>query len=167
MKAMMGMSAVGAALGAVLLLAAAPAMALEVREQATIKAPIEQVWKQIAPFCAIGDWHPAVESCNLRKTGDRQERDIALKGGGAIQERLTGLSAAKHRLRYTLLSGPLPVKNYNSTIRLSAVDARTTRITWSSKFEAKGASDADARKTIAGIYTSGFDGLRKRLESGQ
>ncbi|MBY6266265.1 SRPBCC family protein [Azospirillum sp. 412522] len=161
MKAMLGMTAVG------LLLAAAPAMALEVREQATIKAPIEQVWKQIAPFCAIGDWHPAVESCNLRKTGDRQERDIALKGGGALQERLTGLSAAKHRLRYTLLGGPLPVRNYNSTIRLSAVDARTTRITWSSRFEAKGASDADARKTIAGIYTSGFDGLRKRLESGQ
>lgn len=162
MKAMMGVPAV-----AVLLLAAAPAMALEVREQATIKAPIEQVWKQIGPFCAIGDWHPAVESCNLRKTGKRQERDIALKGGGAIQERLTDLSAAKHRMRYTLLSGPLPVKNYNSTIRLSAVDAHTTRITWSSHFEAKGASDAEARKAIAGIYTSGFDGLRKRLESAQ
>ena len=90
MKAMMGVPAVAA-----LLLAAAPAMALEVREQATIKAPIEQVWKQIGPFCAIGDWHPAVESCNLRKTGKSQERDIALKGGGAIQERLTGLSAAE------------------------------------------------------------------------
>lgn len=162
MKAMMGMSAV-----AVLLLAAAPALALEVREEATIKAPIEQVWKQIAPFCAIGDWHPAVESCNLRKADGKQERDLSLKGGGVIQERLTGLSAAKHQLRYMVLSGPLPVKNYNSTIRLSAVDAHTTRITWSSRFEAKGASDAEARKTIAGIYTSGFDGLRKRLESGQ
>ena len=166
MKAMVGVSAPTAALGAVLL-AAAPAMALEVREQATIKAPIEQVWNQIGPFCAIGDWHPAVESCNLRKTGKSQERDLALKGGGAIQERLIGLSADKHRMRYTLLRGPLPVKNYNSTIRLSAVDAHTTRITWSSKFEAKGASDAEARKAIAGIYTSGFDGLRKRLESGQ
>ncbi|WP_049975900.1 SRPBCC family protein [Azospirillum sp. B506] len=163
MKTMLGMSAMGAAM----LLAASPAMALEVREQATIKAPIEQVWKQIGPFCAISDWHPAVEGCTLRKTGDKQERDIALKGGGAIQERLTGLSAAKHRLRYTLVSGPLPVKNYTSTIRLSAVDARTTRITWSSRFEANGAADADARKAIAGIYTSGFDGLRKRLESGQ
>ncbi|CAO3352494.1 SRPBCC family protein [Azospirillum sp. TSA6c] len=162
MKATLGMSAMGA-----VLLAAAPAMALEVREQATIKAPVEQVWKQIAPFCAISDWHPAVEGCTLRKTGDRQERDIALKGGGAIQERLTGLSAAKHRLRYTLLTGPLPVKNYTSTIRLSAVDAHTTRITWSSRFQASGASDAEARKAIAGIYTSGFDGLRKRLESGQ
>ncbi|PWC89194.1 hypothetical protein TSH100_05505 [Azospirillum sp. TSH100] len=160
---MLGMSA----MGAVLLLAAAPAMALEVREQATIKAPIEQVWKQIGPFCAIGDWHPAVESCTLRKTGNKQERDIALKGGGAIQERLTGLSAAKHRMRYTLLSGPLPVRNYTSTIRLSAVDARTTRIIWSSRFEANGASDTDARKAISGIYTSGFDGLRKRLDSGQ
>lgn len=160
MKTMLGLSAV-------LLLAAAPAMALEVREQATIKAPIEQVWKQIAPFCAIADWHPAVEGCTLRKTGGTQERDLALKGGGAIQERLMAVSAAKHRLRYTLLSGPLPVKNYSSTIRLSAVDARTTHITWSSSFEASGAPDAEARKAIAGIYTSGFEGLRKRLDSTQ
>lgn len=160
MKAMLGISAV-------LLLAAAPALALEVREQATIKAPIERVWNQIAPFCAIADWHPAVEGCTLRKTGGTQERDLALKGGGAIQERLMSVSAAKHRLRYTLLSGPLPVKNYNSTIRLSAVDASTTRITWSSSFEASGAPDAEARKTIAGIYTSGIEGLRKRLDSTQ
>ncbi len=163
MKAMLGVSA----LSAVMVAATAPAMALEVREQATIKAPIEQVWKQIAPFCAIADWHPAVEGCTLRKTGGTQERDLALKGGGAIQERLMAVSAAKHRLRYTLLSGPLPVKNYSSTIRLSAVDARTTRITWSSSFEASGAPDAEARKTIAGIYTSGFEGLRKRLDSPQ
>ncbi|MFP5512762.1 MAG: SRPBCC family protein [Alphaproteobacteria bacterium] len=160
MKAMLGISAA-------LLLAAGPALALEVREQATIKAPIEQVWNQIAPFCAIADWHPAVEGCTLRKTGGMQERDLALKGGGAIQERLMSVSAGKHRLRYTLLSGPLPVKNYSSTIRLSSVDARTTRITWSSSFEASGAPDAEARKTIAGIYTSGFEGLRKRLDSAQ
>lgn len=151
-------------MGAVLL-AAAPAFALEVREQATIKAPVEQVWKQIAPFCAIADWHPAVEGCTLRKSAGRQERDIALKGGGDLQERLMSVSAAKHRLRYTLLSGPLPVKNYDSTIRLSAVDAHTTRITWSSRFEANGASDTEARKAIAGIYTSGFDGLRKWLDT--
>lgn len=163
MKAMLGVSA----LGAVMVAATAPAMALEVREQATIKAPIEQVWKQIAPFCAIADWHPALEGCTLRKTGGMQERDLALKGGGAIQERLMSVSAGKHRLRYTLLGGPLPVKNYSSTIRLSAVDARTTRVIWSSSFEASGASDAEARKTIAGIYTSGFEGLRKRLDSAQ
>ena len=164
MKAISGMAAMGA-----VLLAAAPALALalEVREQATIKAPIEQVWQQIAPFCAIADWHPAVEGCTLRNSAGMQERDIALKGGGDIQERLMSVSAAKHRLRYTLLSGPLPVKNYDSTIRLSAVDAHTTRIIWSSRFEASGASDTEARKAIAGIYTSGFDGLRKRLDTAQ
>ncbi|PWC32310.1 SRPBCC family protein [Azospirillum sp. TSO35-2] len=148
---------------AALCAAAQPALALEVRESATIKAPIAQVWTQIEPFCAIADWHPAIEGCTLRQAGGGQERDIALKGGGSIQERLQSVSAAKHRLRYTLLGGPLPVKNYVSTIRLSAVDARTTRIVWSSRFDANGASDADARKAIAGIYTSGFDGLRQKL----
>ena len=165
MKAITGLSALG--LSAALLSAAAPAMALEVSEQATIKAPIEQVWKQIAPFCAIADWHPAVEGCTLRKTGGTEERDLALKGGGVIQERLMAVDAAKHRLLYTLLSGPLPVKNYSSTIQLSPVEASNTRINWSTSFEANGAPDAEARKTIAGIYTSGFEGLRKRLDSVQ
>ncbi|MCG5243440.1 SRPBCC family protein [Azospirillum doebereinerae] len=146
-----------------LTLAAQPALALDVRESARIAAPIERVWEQVGAFCALGAWHPAVEGCTLRQNGKATERELALKGGGSIEERLQASSPAKHWLRYGLVAGPLPVKDYVSTIRLTAVDANTTRIVWSSHFTAKGASDAQARKTIAGIYTSGFDGLRKSL----
>ncbi|MBP2230247.1 uncharacterized protein YndB with AHSA1/START domain [Azospirillum agricola] len=147
---------------ATLALLAQPALALDVRESARIAAPIGKVWEQVAAFCAIANWHPAVEGCTLRQ-GGAVERELALKGGGAIEERLLASSDQKHRLRYTLLTGPLPVADYVSTIRLSAVDANTTRVVWSSHFKAKGASDAEARKAIAGIYTAGFDGLRKSL----
>lgn len=142
---------------------ALPALALDVKETARLDAPIERVWERIGAFCAIGTWHPAVEGCTLRQDGKATERSIALKGGGTIEERLQAASPAKHSIRYGLLSGPLPVTDYVSTIRLTALDAKTTRIVWSAHFKAKGASDAEARKAIAGIYTSGFDGLRRNL----
>jgi hypothetical protein len=148
---------------AAMTLLAQPALALTVKETARIAAPIDKVWEQVGAFCAIGTWHPAVEGCTLRQTGGAVERTVALKGGGILEERLQATSAAKHRLRYALLSGPLPVTDYVSTVRLTAVDAKTTRIVWSSSFKAKGASDAEARKAIAGIYTAGFEGLSKAL----
>ncbi len=151
-----------AALAAATVLAQ-PALALTVKESARIAAPIDTVWAQIGAFCAVATWHPAIEGCTLRQAGGVVEREIALKGGGAIEERLLASSPAKHWIRYGLLTGPLPVSDYVSTVRLTAVDAKTTRIVWSSSFKAKGAPDADARKAIAGIYTSGFEGLRKAL----
>lgn len=148
---------------AALALLAQPALALDVKESTRIAAPIDQVWAQIGDFCGIAAWHPAVEGCTLRQRDGAQERDIALKGGGSIVERRQAASTAKHWLRYSIVSGPLPVENYVSTLRLTAVDAKTTRIVWSSRFKAKGAPDAEAKTVIAGIYTAGFDGLRKAL----
>ena len=57
-------------------------------------------------------------------------------------------------------SNTLPVANYLSTISVAA-DGAGSKITWIGKYDAKGASDAEAMKVIDGVYQGGIDALVK------
>lgn len=116
----------------------------------------DALWAKVGDFCAIGTWHPAVEKCVL--SADGKQRTMSLKGGGTIVEGLEAWDNAKHSYTYTILSSPLPVANYHSTISVAA-DPKGSIITWVGKYDAKGASDADAKKTIDGIYEGGEKAL--------
>ena len=89
---------------------------------------------------------------------DGKERTLALKGGGALVERLENLDPGNRSYTYTILSGPLPVANYHSTISVSP-DPKGSSIKWVGKYDAKGASDGDAKKVIDGIYEFGEKAL--------
>ena len=60
---------------------------------------------------------------------------------------------------YTIEDGPLPVKNYKATLSVKPKD-KGSLITWSAKFDAKGASDADAAKAITGVFEGGTTALQ-------
>ena len=149
----------GAAVAASLVaLAAVPASALESSIKGSSTASADAVWAKIGAFCGIGKWHPAIEKCVL--SADGKERTLSLKGGGTIVEKLEKRDDAAHSYTYSIVSGPLPVTNYMSTISVAAAGTGST-ITWSGKYDAKGASDADAKKTIDGVYQGGVDQLVK------
>jgi Polyketide cyclase / dehydrase and lipid transport len=52
------------------------------------------------------------------------------------------------------------VKNYKSTLSVKAAGEGST-LTWQGMFDANGASDADAIKTITGVYEAGAGELAK------
>ena len=149
----------GAAIAVSLLaLTAVPASALESSVKGSSTASADAVWTKIGDFCGIAKWHPAIEKCVLSTDG--KERTLSLKGGGTIVEKLEKRDDAAHSYTYSIVSGPLPVTNYMSTISVASAGTGST-ITWSGKYDAKGASDADAKKTIDGVYQGGIDQLVK------
>ena len=135
------------------------ANALESSARATSTLSADAMWKKIGTdFCGIGKWHPAVEKCKL--SSDKQTRTLSLKGGGTIVEKLEKLDFKNRAYTYTIVSGPLPVENYHSTIAVAA-DGSGSVVTWKGNFDAKGAPDTDAQKAIQGIYDSGLASLTK------
>jgi len=68
------------------------------------------------------------------------------------------MDAAARSYTYSIVSGPLPVANYTSTISVAADGAGST-VTWVGKYDAKGVSDADSMKTIDGVYDAGLKAL--------
>jgi Polyketide cyclase / dehydrase and lipid transport len=148
--------ATASAAGAALLLSGLSAHALESNAKATSKLSADALWAKVGDFCGIGKWHPAVEKCEL--SADGKARTLTLKGGGTIVEALAKMDAAGHSYSYSIVSGPLPVANYTSTISITA-DGAGSVATWVGKYDAKGATDADAKKAIDGVYESGLKAL--------
>ena len=144
---------------AVAALAATPAFAVSVTETTPVNAPAEKVWATIGDFCGIAQWHPAVEGCTQSKSGGKSIRRLQLKGGGEIVEELTGRDEATMTYSYTILESPLPVSNYISTIKVTPTDSSRSSITWTGDFQAKGASEGEAKTVIDGIYVKGLAGI--------
>src|SRR5208282_1242832 len=142
-----------------LLVCGSSAFALESSVTVASTLSPDALWKKVGDFCGIAAWHPAIAGCKLTDGGKR--RILTLKdGGGSIVERLTKHDDARHSYSYKIISSPLPVADYHSTISVtSAKDGSDFH--WSGKYLAKGTSAADAKKTIDGIYQAGADAIVK------
>ncbi|HVI29856.1 SRPBCC family protein [Hansschlegelia sp.] len=141
---------------ALVALAGSPALAAEVTEATPVNAAPEKVWATIGGFCGIGTWHPAVEACALSTQGGKNIRTLSLKGGGTIVEEEVGRDDARMAYSYRILESPLPVANYVSTIQVEPSGSAGSKVTWTGSFEPKGASEAEAKAVIDGIYVKGL-----------
>lgn len=137
---------------------ASAAQAVESKAAITTAQSVDAVWQKIGDFCGIANWHPAVAKCEL--SIDKKERTLTLKGGGTIVERLARWSDKTHSYTYKIVSSPLPVDNYVATIHVApAKSGAGSVISWRGHYTAKGASDADAKKAIDGVYDAGLKSL--------
>jgi polyketide cyclase/dehydrase/lipid transport protein len=125
---------------------------------------VDKAWALIGDFCGIKDWHPAIANCEMKEMEGAKIRTLTTKDGGVIVEKLTNWDDAGHSYSYEILESPLPVANYVSTIKVEE-NGGTVAIDWSSTFDAKGASDDDAKKTIIGIYDAGLGSLKEKLSA--
>ena len=158
-------TAIIAALGAGI---AAPAWALDVERSVTIDADADEVWALIGPFCAIQKWHPAIASCTEEaETDGKTRRRLELEGGGEIYEELVSRDENERQYRYVILEpGPLPVRDYLSTLTVDAAEGGA-RIVWKSTFDAaRGVEDAAAEAAIGGVYDAGLAGIKATAGGG-
>lgn len=140
--------------------AASPAFAVTVTETTPVTVSADKVWATIGDFCGIAQWHPAVEGCTLSENGAKPVRRLELKGGGEIVEELVGRDEAAMTYTYAIIESPLPVSNYISTIQVKSAGASGgSTIIWTGDFQAKGASEAEAKTVIDGIYVKGLAGI--------
>ena len=86
-------------------------------------------------------------------------RRLHLVGGGELVEKLEASEDGKS-YTYSIIEGPLPVKNYTSTLRITRNDKGETEVEWSSNFDPVG-SPQEAAEVMQGIYQAGLDNLKK------
>lgn len=150
-----------AAAAASLMLSVSAVSAAEVSETVEFDAGARKVWRTAnKDFCGIGDWHPAVEKCEL--SDKKMTRTLSLKGGGTIVEKRTDWDKKNMTYTYEIVESPLPVSNYKSTFKVEKGKKKSSTVTWSSTFEPKG-DETEAKKAIDGIYTSGLEALKTKV----
>jgi hypothetical protein len=145
---------------AALIIFSGSAYAIEVNKKIAAPGDPEDIWDMISDFCSIQDWHPVVEQCDESEEGGDTFRTLTLKGGGKIKEKL--IDHDDESYTYQIVESPLPVKNYQAKFWVEE-DSRQpdrTDIHWDAQFDANGASDEDAAKTIGDIFTAGLKSIK-------
>lgn len=132
--------------------------ALEVKREVEVDAAPATVWKMIGNFNHLDVWHPALTASTVQGPDSKvgSVRTLVLVDGAKITEKLTARSDSKMSYSYTILSGPLPVQKYESTLSVTAAGPGKSKVTWQGSFDAKGAPDDKAKEVIQGVYDGGL-----------
>jgi carbon monoxide dehydrogenase subunit G len=159
-----------AALGLAVALAATSSFAanvLSLKEKVELSVPPQKAWDLIKDFDGWQNWHPVVASTEITSGKTNKNgavRVLTTKDGAKITERLERYQPKIFSYTYRITDSPLPVTDYVSTIQVKATKSGSV-VNWSSHFKAKeGTPDADALKTIRGIYRAGLDNLKEKLK---
>jgi hypothetical protein len=134
------------------------AFALESSVTMSSTLSVDAMWKKIGDFCGISSWLAVggITKCEL--SADGKQRTLTLKDGGTVVEALEKWDNANHSYSYTIVSGPLPVHNYHSTLSVGP-DPKGSAVKWTGHYDAMGTTDEAAKATIDGIYTTGAKSL--------
>lgn len=152
-----GVSLIGLALGG-------NAWAVDAKVKIEGPGTIDKAWALIGDFCGIANWHPVVAKCEMKEMDGAKIRTLTTQDGAVLVEKMTNWDDAAHSYSYEILESPLPVANYVSTIVVEEDDEpNTVAITWSSTFDAKEATDDEAREAVTGIYVAGLGSLKEKL----
>jgi hypothetical protein len=156
-----GVATAGAlvALGAV----ASPRAPVSLTRSVEVKGDPAQVWAMIGPYCAIGDWHPAIGKCTEDGKTPTTRTLVTRDGKATFVERQTARDDAKHRYSYTFTSAPIPVTHYSSTFRVTPKAAGVSTVTWSGAYTPDPGKEKDASDALTGIYESGLFAIQARL----
>ena len=138
-------------------------MAYSALVERTVKLSPAQVYAYLIDFGGIGKLLPDdVDSVTMRGEGIGGVRLVRLKGAsGDLEERLEA-TVENRLLSYSLIKNTvLPVDLYHAVVELQDAPGGGCKIRWGSNWVAKGASEAEARPMLEGIYTKLIDAMVK------
>ena len=131
-----------------------------------VDAPIDDVWDKIRDFNALPAWHPSIADSQI-ENGEPSDkvgcvRNFNLKDGGNIREQLLTLSDVDYQCTYSILISPMPLENYQATLRLVPItDGNRTFAEWTAEFSCQPEDEETLVNNIGNnVFQAGFDALK-------
>jgi hypothetical protein len=128
-----------------------------------VQAKPSEVWAAIGPFCAIGQWHPAIGSCAISGAGKPTRTLLTKDGQAKFVELQVARDETKHSYSYSFTSAPVPVTHYVSTFSVSPSGRGASVVTWKSQYTPNDGQTAAAAAALTGIYESGLTAIQQRF----
>lgn len=128
----------------------------------TLAAPAARVWEFVGGFHALAEWSSSIKS-SLPEQGGRVRR-LKTTDGAVIAERLQTFNEAGREYTYTIVSGPIPVSNYRSRLKVTGEDgAADCTAEWSSEFDAADGVEEAMVGVFQHLYESAFVDLKRLM----
>jgi uncharacterized protein YndB with AHSA1/START domain len=134
-----------------------------------INAPLERVWRVVSDFNGLPAWMPGMKDSVIEPGKKDNElgavRKLAMAGTkDLLRERLEALEPKEFLITYSVLEGPLPVKNVRTSIRLRPItDTYGTLGEWSSEFETEKGKEEEGEQYMSRVFGAGFRALKRHL----
>lgn len=132
-----------------------------------IDATADAVWNLISDFGAAR--FLPFEIVESRGQGPGATRRIRSPDGLQMLDRLDTVDPAARLIQYSLVnaeSDPLPISNYQATMRLQRLDDGRTELEWSGRLDiAAGIDEAQILPLIFNVYLSGISRIRMAVEA--
>ena len=126
-----------------------------------VPVSVDAVWALLSDFNGLDKWLGAVTSSSMEGSGVGALRTLTLADGGTIVEKLESYDDAARSLSYSIVSGPLPVKDYRSTIQVTPIDGEHCQVEWGSTSTAVGVPEEQVEQILNGLYSGGLKDLRR------
>ena len=141
-----------------------------VRTSQDLNFPASAVWKLIAGFNTLPDYHASVPESRLSTDGSVRYLTISEDaGGGVVVERLKEFNDEEMTFSYAiigLVESPLPVENYQAWVNLESTGKNTCKLYWRSTFDIpKGGTKKESEDIIRAIYQGCYDGINRVLSA--
>jgi uncharacterized protein YndB with AHSA1/START domain len=134
-----------------------------------INAPIERVWRTAGDYNGLPAWMPGMKDSLIEPGKTEKEvgavRKLSMIGSKDIlRERLEALSPEEFLISYSVLEGPLPVKNIRTSMRLRPItDTYGTLGEWSTEFDTEKGKEHEGQEFMTRVFNAGFRALKKHL----
>lgn len=143
-------------------------------ETITLKASPDTAWAVVKDYDSLHKWHPAFADDVIVAGVNNQMaavRKLTIKDGPSFTEELLGWSDYGKTYTYRILESPLPLKDYSSTLTVTAAVGGGSVITWSGTFKRPDKlakpdqDDAATMKFISGVYQAGLQNVKKMVDN--
>lgn len=137
---------------------------MNVSSSIEISAPVESVWATLRDFGALQKWAKGVKkSSGSNIVGG--SRELTTDRGDTFIEKLELLDDDDMTLAYSIVSGPLPVKNYIVKQRVTRDGQGAKSIVhWACDCEADGAPEEKVQQVIEAVVNGGLKSLKQHCE---
>lgn len=137
----------------------------DVRCTREIAASAATVWDTVGDFAAVGRYVPTVVKLELEgERGPGQIRRLTLDDGSLTVSRCTALDDEALSVSYEILETELPLDDYSSTQDVHPLAENRCELRWTSQFEPRGVTVAEAVSYLEGAIESGLDVLARQFE---
>jgi hypothetical protein len=143
-------------------------MAEKVFVSTVINAPIERVWRVLRDFNGLPSWMAGMKASEIEAGKEPAAigavRRLTLADGSILRERLEQLSDGDQQITYSVLEGPLPVKDVVTSMRLRPItDMYWTYAEWTSQFASAPGKEKEGVQYLSRVFNAGFRQLKRYL----
>ena len=136
----------------------------EYRTDGDFEISAEALWSAVRDFGNVS-WLPGDPDFESEGDGVGMIRTIRTPPLPTVREQLKAIDEADRAIHYTVIDGnPMPVRDYQATMKVVDLGGGRSRLEWSSTWEPEGVSEADALKVVEAMYAGVLGAMQTNLE---